>query len=573
MTKRSIFQEKIRAFNPLMFGPRFGDAGQRAVDMGRRFHLTLVISALIGVLTGVAVAGFDAAVEPTLDYVLQRPLLVVALVPPAGLVAVGLLNRFWGDGDTETTDAYVRAYHQRGGRLSLRELWRKVLGSAITLGSGNAMGFEGPAMLVGGTIGSAVEERLTGTLRRDDAKILMVAGAAAGVAAVFKAPFTGVLFAMEVPYRADLARRALLPTLVAAGAAYVTYVAIVGTEPLLSSGGSAPFDLRDLGGGLALGLFCGVLARFGAASISYAKTMSMSRRWRLGMAVLVLVSLAPLATWLFDGAFHLGPSYRAIEWAAHPDRAIVLLVVLFALRALTTWVVVAAGGMGGLFIPLVTQGAIVGSIFQQIVEASNSHLFPIVGIAAFLGAGYRTPLAGVAFVAEATGEPGFLVPALVAAAAAQLTMGRHSFSRYQRTERPPDLEPLTRMAVSEIMTPKVDMVDASMPLDQVVALMLSQNRRWVPVIDDDTYLGLIAVTAISKIPISDWPTITAREIVRTDLIPASLDETVSSVAARLRASDGGAIAVIEDGQVVGVVTLRDLSNVEVLLDRLNNDTR
>src|SRR5690606_20074439 len=123
----------------------------------------------------------------------------------------------------------------------------KVIGSAMTLGSGNAFGFEGPSILIGSTIGSTIDARFGSRGRRDDAKVLMVAGAAAGVAAVFKAPLTGVVFALEVPYRADLARRALLPCLVAAGASYVTFAALLGTEPLLRTGGSAPFDLRDLG--------------------------------------------------------------------------------------------------------------------------------------------------------------------------------------------------------------------------------------------------------------------------------------------------------------------------------------
>ena len=161
--------------------------------MGRRFHLTLVLSMAIGVLTGLGVAGFDSAVQPVIEALARQPLLVVALVPAAGLVAVNLLTAVWRDGDTATTDAYVRSYHQRGGTLSLSSLWRKTVASAITLGSGNAFGFEGPSMLIGGSIGSTVEDRFASRLRRDDAKVLMVAGAAAGVAAVFKAPLTGVI--------------------------------------------------------------------------------------------------------------------------------------------------------------------------------------------------------------------------------------------------------------------------------------------------------------------------------------------------------------------------------------------
>ena len=110
---------------------------------------------------------------------------------------------------------------------------------------------------------------------------------------------------------------------------------------------------------------------------------------------------------------------------------------LFAIRAGATWLSIGGGGVGGLFIPLVTQGAILGALVQHLTPASNAALFPTIGIAAFLGAGYRTPLAGVAFVAEATGQPFFLVPALLAAAAAQLMMGRWSFSTFQRGERVP----------------------------------------------------------------------------------------------------------------------------------------
>ena len=112
-----------------------------------------------------------------------------------------------------------------------------------------------------------------------------------------------------------------------------------------------------------------------------------------------------LAHWWFDAPLHLGPSYDAIEWAASDNRTLITLAALFAVRAIATWVCVGGGGVGGLFIPLVTQGAIVGSFAQELVHPANPTLFPTVGIAAFLGAGYRTPLAGVAVVAEATGSP------------------------------------------------------------------------------------------------------------------------------------------------------------------------
>jgi H+/Cl- antiporter ClcA len=144
---------------------------------------------------------------------------------------------------------------------------------------------------------------------------------------------------------------------------------------------------------------------------------------RVAFTAAAIIALAPIAQWWFGAPLHRGPGYRAIEWAADPNRTVKALVRLLTLRAVATWLGVARRAMGGLFIPPVTQGAIVGSVFQHFVHAPNAHLFPTIGIAEFLGAGFRPSLAGVAFVAEATGQPRFLVPALLAAAVAQTHNG------------------------------------------------------------------------------------------------------------------------------------------------------
>lgn len=401
----------------------------------KRLHLTLVLAGLVGVVTGLAVAAFDWIVAHSLEVVLGQPLIVLMISPALGLVAVAVWTRVVGDPDTTTTDAYVRAYHRPGGRLYPGKLLNKVVGSAVSIGSGNAFGFEGPSLLIGATIGSEVRHRFAMKLQDRDAKVLMVAGAAAGVAAVFKAPLTGLIFAIEVPFHSDTARRALLPSLIAAGTAYLTYVSIIGVEPLLSTGGPAPFEMSDIAVGLALGVVCGLLARWGGSLMEWGKSVTWPLHQRVMIAAAAMVCLAPIAQHLVGAPMHMGPSYRAIEWASDPSTGLRVLVIVFVLRALATWVGVFGGGMGGLFIPLVTQGAIVGSAFQRIVDASNPYLFPTIGISALLGAGYTTPLAGVAFAAEATGQPGFLVPALLATAVARLLVGQKSFSSYQILER------------------------------------------------------------------------------------------------------------------------------------------
>ena len=86
--------------------------------------------------------------------------------------------------------------------------------------------------------------------------------------------------------------------------------------------------------------------------------------------------------------------------------------------------------VGGLFIPLAAAGSLLGRAFEIVVHGAQG-LFPIVGVAAFLGAGYWVPLAAVMFIAEATGRPGFVVPGLIAAVAAELVMGRSTVADHQ----------------------------------------------------------------------------------------------------------------------------------------------
>ena len=118
-----------------------------------------------------------------------------------------------------------------------------------------------------------------------------------------------------------------------------------------------------------------------------------------------------------------------------PHGAVALLLAVLLLRCLATGAAVAGGGVGGLFVPLVVAGALLGRACGAAVGNTDS-LFLVVGIAAFLGAGYRVPLAAIVFVAETTGRPGFVVPGLIAAVVAELMMSRMSVTAYQRRPGP-----------------------------------------------------------------------------------------------------------------------------------------
>lgn len=414
--------------------------GQLAA-LGRRGRQVLLLAGATGALTGLAVAGFEWLTRDLLfDHVRRQPEAVQVLAPLVGLLAAAALLRWLAHAPSPATaDEYIANFHQPGRRLDLRQLPGKVLASIATLGAGGALGFEGPSIYLGAGIGSLLQARFRRYFSQEDAKVLLVAGAAAGVSAIFKAPATGLVFALEVPYQEDFARRMLLPAGMAAAASYIVFAGFFGTAPLFAVSGSPPFNFRDLAGALVLGVLCGVGARIFTRALVRAKQLpARVSPWVRAAAAggaLALLALASFA--LFGSALAIGPGYDNLPWAFDPHRAVLLVAALLLLRALATVTTVAGGGAGGLFIPLVMEGAltgrIVGGLFRT--SASGSNYFPLIGVCAFLGAGYRVPLAAVMFVAEASGRPGFIVPGVIAAMVAQLFMGSASASPYQVAAR------------------------------------------------------------------------------------------------------------------------------------------
>jgi chloride channel protein, CIC family len=415
--------------------------------LARRSREEVALAAATGVLTGVGVALFDrAVVDGMYDHLVTLSPWLLAFLPLVGL-ALAAASLRWGAqrASSASADAYLQSFHDPDHPIRLREVPGKMLAALATLGFGGAMGLEGPSLYLGASIGTFLQDKFRRFTRTTDRRVLLVAGAAAGVAAIFKAPATGAVFALEVPYQDDLARNMLLPALVASATSYLGFVAFNGIAPILPVHGNPGLTFADLVGAVILGILAGVGARGFASVLRHAKRVATETRpiVRVIGSGLTIAAIFAIAQVLTHQPIAIGVGYQTIAWALAAHRAVWLLLTILVLRCLATTATVAGGGVGGLFIPLVVAGALLGSAVAGIVGDFNDSLFLVIGIAAFLGAGYRVPLAAVVFVAETTGRPGFIVPGLLAAVAAELVMGRSSVTVYQKAaartpEAPPD---------------------------------------------------------------------------------------------------------------------------------------
>ena len=543
---------------------------------GRRPYQVLLLAAATGGFVGFAVVALQRAmIDGLLEAVDRRPLALQVVAPGVGLLIAWVSLRWLADrGSPTTTDAYVRNFHEEAHeRLSAKPLLGRVLASVGTIGYGGALGVEGASAYVGAVAGSTAQRRFARFFSREDAKLLMVAGVAAGIAAVFKAPATGALFAMEVPYRSDVARRNVLPAVVGAVTGYVALAAVEGTTPLLSFVGGSSFGIVDLGAAAVVGLLCGGGARLFSVALRYVRRGVMEQvpagvRIVAGGAILgLLVLVTEAAT---DAPLTLGPGLNVIAWATSESRGQWLVLLLLATRLGAVLTSVGGGGVGGLVFPLIVMGALTGRLASGAIGTADSDLLLVVGMAAFLAAGYRTPLAAVMLVAEATASPGLVVPGLLAVAASQLVIGDESVSAYQRAGRLGHLERRFELPISAVLETDVRTVPPDATIEEFLAVhLVGYRQRAVAVVEDgNRYLGLAVLDEIVAIRREAWATTEIRTIARVTVPRGRTTWLVRDAIQAMERADTDVLAVVDgEDRFVGVVTTEGVLRLDEILER------
>lgn len=435
-----------------------------AAVYSRDLQKWLIVAPIIGVVTGLAITGISIIILGKLwpvvfAYYLHHPWAIVPGMVLAFAVTGLIMQFLTPDPDEHSTEEIIRSYHEHQGNLDMRPFFPKLLAAITTVGFGGSAALEGPSIYGGGAIGSW----LWGKLRRlrlgaRDRRIMLICGAAAGMSAVFRAPLTGVVFALEMPYRDDLAHEALVPSLIASVVSFVTLSSFMGATPLFNFAGGRSFDRQDLYWSALLGLIVGLIAV--VFVVTFRRVRSFFVQWSaphwvkmtvggLGTALCGLLFLE-----IYPGSLvPLGPNYEAVGMILNGHHGTSQLLAFSGLKLSATVFTLGSGGVSAMFVPLFLTGGALGTAFaQSIVHSSSPGLYAAVGMASFISAGYKTPLAAAVFVAEATGAHAFLIPALIGAAVAYSISGDASASGDQRLHEEVKRQGLADVPVSEVIS-------------------------------------------------------------------------------------------------------------------------
>ncbi len=456
-------------------------------------------------------------------------------------------------------------------RIKRSWIFVKAAGAALSLGSGASVGREGPIAQIGGAIGSAVAQFFA--LSPTRAKVLVAAGAGAGIATTFNSPIGGLMFAQEIVLlgHTELANLTLL--IVATTSAVVTSHAILG--------GGAVFDvprfvLRSYVELVTYGLLGCILGVLGASYITF---FHATARWfrrlevpewaRLGLGLLIVGLVAiPLPQNLSDG-------YPIINLVMAGEYGFGILVALTFAKIFASSVSLACGAPGGTFGPTFFIGTMAGGAFHRLSRLVIPGLtgprgsYALIGLGAFLAAVTHAPLTALFLLFEMTHSYEVAVPAMVATITALVvsraieteSMDTYSLAREGKTlEISQERLALTQIPVSAVMTKHVTYARENASLSDVLQIAGDTAQSTLPVVGaDGELIGMIVTRELLALMVSGedlGPLVNAYDLCKTDcpFVKPDSNLDVASQIIEHEGIDEVPVAEHAGGALLGLVT-------------------
>ncbi len=449
------------------------------------FASALIASALLGLIGLFTNLFYYGRLSWSFASPADNPLGALAiLVPVAGGLAVGLMARFGserirGHGIPEALESIL--VHKS--RIPPRMAVLKPVSAAISIGSGGPFGAEGPIIMTGGSLGSAFGQTLH--LSAAERKVLLVAGAAGGMAATFNAPFAAVLLGVEL-LLFEWKPRSLIPVGVAAITATVVRWTILGDQPLFPLAASPLPDVPIATAAVLVGATVGVTATLLTWAV-YAWEDAFRRLPVHWMWWPALGGIAVGAGGIVDPRA-LGVGYGTIDLVLVGGLGVTAVLLLLVVKGMIWSIALGSGTSGGVLAPLLMIGASVGALVGNVLPWGSPSLWALVAMGGILGGTMRAPFTGVVFSLELTHDLNLIFPLLIAVLAAEgitvFTLPRSILTekvarRGVHVAREYSVDPLEVIPVGAVMHTDLVMVPAGASVEEVARQTPELSSKYV----------------------------------------------------------------------------------------------
>jgi len=564
------------------------------------FSRWMFYSLLIGLVAGLGAAAFFFSLEWlkyfVLDYLAGYPMpapageqlvhgvvhgtaksWILFLAPAVGGLISGLVVYAWApEAEGHGTDAMIDAFHNKQGEIRTRVPYIKSVASVITLASGGSAGREGPIAQIGAGFGSWLGRVFN--LDTKERRILMLAGCAGGLGAIFRAPLGGAITSIEVLYTEDFETEAIIPCVMSSVVAYSFFTLIFGYKPIFATPTLVFTDPRELLIYAILGLVCVPVGWI------YSKSL-YGLRDHVFRKIAIKPHFVPAIGGLLVGCIGLmtpmvmSGGYGTIQLALLGKLSVGLMAIMIFTKIFATSCTIGSGGSGGVFGPSLFIGAMLGGVVGQLGHTyfpeviTNPAAFALVGMAAFFAGVAKAPIGALLMVSEMTQGYELVVPLMFVSAIPVLLSGRWGIYEKQVKNKfasPAHLPELTinvlqTMQVRDVYKPDkpVTMLPMDMRLREMRRLMKRTRESFFPVVDEEIRLvGILSFPDLRAILFEDA---LSDLIVVGDLaekpVAIGLNETLYEALIKFIRSGYGRIPILSEelpGRLTGLLSLEEL---------------
>ncbi|BBE20814.1 chloride channel protein [Aquipluma nitroreducens] len=499
------------------------------------------------------------------------------------LISVLIVKYLIKDDISHGISKILSTLSKKGSHIKAHNMFSSMITSAFTIGFGGSVGAEAPIVYTGAAIGSNISKVFG--LNENQMRLLIGCGATGAIAGIFKAPIAGIMFTLEV-LMLDLTMGSLIPLLISGITAASLAYFFMGNEVLFHFSLENQFNYDNLLYYILLGILSGFISlyftRVGMYVESLVKKISNIYTKLLfgGITLGVLIFVFP-SLWgegyesinkIFNGnGADILNNSLFFDWKSDPYFLMFILVLILVFKVFAMSITTSSGGVGGIFAPTLFMGA-VGGYFLSFslntflgLKLSDAN-FALVGMGSLMAGVMHAPLLGIFLIAEITGGYQLLVPLIISATVAYVTITRfepHSIYTKRLAElgdlvtHHKDKAAMHFMNTKELIETDFEILTPDLNLGQMTYFIARSKRDLFPVVDENGMLeGMIKLNDIKNLIFEQdlYEKISVRDLMYMPEFFISPNDPMEVIVDKFKSCGRYNLAVLDEGKYIGFIS-------------------